>query len=129
MAGISTLLQRRNPLMLQITQEQFNTLQASVLERANLRLAHYIRERFPTLAQGRRDEDLARFVADVRRRANQYQITEEADIATAVDLTVMYGPNFYNTDWSSDVFAIAGWNGAHKLEVIRERVRRQVPGF
>lgn len=50
-------------------------------------------------------------------------------MATALDLSVMYGANFYSADWARDVFEIKDWSGAHKLEVVRQRVRRQVSEF
>lgn len=112
--------------MLRIRTEQFDALEASA---ANAGLAQYARKRFPEQFCDKPETDLIDFADEVRRRAGQYGITAELDLATALDFTVMYGPDFYAADWARDVFAVTDWNGAHKLEVVRERVRRQVPDF
>jgi len=115
--------------MLHITKEQFSLFKGDAIKRANVRLVQYAKERFPDLIKVKRDEDIMGYVLIVRKLANQHDITEEADIATALDLSVMYGFDFYNEAWVSDVFTVSEWSGAYKIEIIRERVRRLVSDF
>jgi hypothetical protein len=89
----------------------------------------YLRERFPEQAHTRRSEELTRFVVAARDRAKAHGILEEPDVATALDLTVMYGADFYSATWVRDVFAMTEWSGSKKLDVIRARVRRQIHDF
>jgi hypothetical protein len=108
---------------------QFDALEISVIAQANARLAQYARNRFPGQFRDKSEGDLIAFAAEIRRRAGHFGITAEADLATVLDLSVMYGADFYAADWVRDVFAVPDWDGAHKLEVLRTRVRRQVPDF
>jgi hypothetical protein len=112
-----------------IRQHQFATLEQSVLQRANARLVQYARERFPEEFREKPEEQLMGLVDQVRVRARRYGITSEQDVATALDLTIMYGPDFYAAEWASDVFAVDDWDGAYKLNIIRARMRRQVSDF
>lgn len=117
------------PIVLRIRKEQMTALEVSVIREANVRLAQYARTRFPEQFRDKPQEDLIDLAAAVRDRARPYGITTENDLATALDLTVMYGPDFYNSEWAHDVFTVTDWDGAHKLEVVRARVRSQVPDF
>jgi hypothetical protein len=115
--------------MLQISKEQFLLFKADALNRANLRMVQYAKERFPDLTMDKLDKDIMSFVIKVRRLANQNDLTEETDVATALDLSVMYGIDFYSELWVSDVFMIPEWSGAYKIEIIRDRVRRLILDF
>ena len=89
----------------------------------------YVRERFPEKFRETAEKDLVELVRNVRDRASAYDVSQEADVATAVDLTVMYESNFYALDWARDVFAVKDWSGSEKMDVLRQRVRRQVQNF
>lgn len=108
---------------------QINVLHAAAAGRANDRLARYARERFKEYFANMPEAVLLDLVATVRERGNKHRITTERDVATAMDLTVMYGQDFYEAEWAHDVFAIQEWDGEHKMKVLRERVSRQVPEF
>lgn len=115
--------------MIYITSQQLNKFKADAINRANLNLLQYAKDRFPDLTEGRRDEDILGFILKVRKTANQYDLVEESEIATAFDLSVMYGVNFYSEAWVSEVFAVPEWSAGYKIEIIRERVRRLIPHF
>lgn len=115
--------------MLLIRKEQLAAFEASRIDQANARLAQYARRRFPDRFVGTPERDLIGFAAEIRSRARPHGIVEEPDVATALDLTVMYGPDFYASDWARDVFAVVDWSGSRKIAVVRERVRRRLPDF
>lgn len=115
--------------MLHISKEQFLLFEADAVSRANERLVQYAKERFPDMTEGKPDKELMIFVLNVRKLANQYDIIEEADIATALDLSVMYGIHFYREAWVSDVITVPGWRGSYKIGIIRDRVRRLISDF
>jgi hypothetical protein len=96
---------------------------------ADSRLAKYARQRFPVQFRESSDPILTAFVVEVRRRARTFGISSEPDVATALDLTVMYGPDFYDADWVRDVFAVTEWTAAQKIDVLRARVRRRLADF
>jgi hypothetical protein len=116
-------------VMLTIRKEQMAAMEDALKRRADARLLQYLRERFPEQTRPRQDEELARFVAAVRERARSHGVVDEADVASTLDLTVMYGANFYDADWARDVFAMNDWSGAEKMQLIRIRVRRQASDF
>lgn len=107
--------------MLRISRDQLAAIAASSTGAANLRLAIYARERFPQEFHSTSDDELVSLVQDVRRRAKGHGVENENDIATALDLTIMYGPGFYREEWASDVFQQGGCSGAQKMEVLRTR--------
>ncbi|MET0645140.1 MAG: hypothetical protein ABW208_00880 [Pyrinomonadaceae bacterium] len=115
--------------MLRVRQEQMDGLAAAAEAEADGRLVEYGRSRFREEFDAMTGGEALGLISEVRRKAKARGVTAEADIATALDLTVMYGPDFYLDEWASDVFAVEEWGGGHKMEVLRERVRRRLPDF
>ncbi|MDY6993337.1 MAG: hypothetical protein SVR94_12155 [Pseudomonadota bacterium] len=99
------------------------------IHNANLKLVEYIKNRFPNPFRNTADEEILLFVDDVRKRARNYNVINENDVATALDLTVMYKKDFYEANWAKDIFQIPNWSGAEKMNALRHRVRIQVPQF
>jgi hypothetical protein len=63
-------------------------------------------------------------VEQIRRRAQQYGITKENDVATFLDLTIMYGPDFPRASWASDILREEKILGPYKMALLRQRVRK-----
>ena len=116
-------------MTLKIRPAQIRTFENAAEAEANAQLAAYARKRFETEFAGMSEDTLLSFVAMVRESARHHEITAIPDIATALDLTIMYGRDFYEAEWSRDVFGIQEWDGAQRMEVLRQRVRQQVPEF
>lgn len=102
---------------------------AGSMDQANTRLVGYARKRFREVFASETDEKLRWLVVQVRERSIQHGIAREEDVGTALDLTIMYGPEFYEAEWASDVFLVPEWEGSQRMTILRERVRRRVPGF
>ena len=115
--------------MMTIRADQLQSFAAQCADVREQELAEYARARFPGHFDSRTPEEMAKFCVAVRDLAGERGITEEPDVATVLDLVVMYGIRFYEAEWASDVFAVSDWSGAEKMRVIRARVRRQVPDF
>lgn len=115
--------------MLKIREEQIAAFRALIAAEADVRLAEYARRRFEEEFAGQADEDVLEFVVRVRRKAEDHGVTSTDDVASAIDLTIMYGPNFYEDEWASDVFEVEEWDGERKMNIIRQRVRLVVPEF
>jgi hypothetical protein len=92
-------------------------------------LMRYARDRFPAYFKSRSSEELGTFCDGVRELARRLGITANSDLATVLDLTIMYGAQFHEARWASDVFSVRDWSGAEKIRVIRSRVRAQIPNF
>jgi hypothetical protein len=112
-----------------IRRAQMESFQAALNAQADVRMAEYARRRFPEKFRATPDDELVALAAAVRKDARPHGIVDEPDVATALDLTVMYGPDFYSADWARDVLAVSDWSGAQKADALRSRVRRQTPGF
>ena len=95
---------------------------AAMLERANRDLADYLRRRFPTLLAHRTTEELLPAIRLVRDRAKRYGILYENDVATAMDLSVMYGSEFFSAEWAADILDMDGISGVQKMRMLRARV-------
>ncbi|HYZ84366.1 MAG TPA: hypothetical protein VE621_08185 [Bryobacteraceae bacterium] len=115
--------------MLTIRADQQEAFKRKCADVRNKDLAHYARARFPGRFDTCTPEEMANFCGSVRRLAADRGVTEEPDVATVLDLVVMYGIRFYEADWAKDVFAVPDWSGTEKMRVIRTRVRRQVAEF
>ncbi|MEA3643191.1 MAG: hypothetical protein VBE63_25105 [Lamprobacter sp.] len=59
--------------------------------------------------------------------ATRLEIAEDNDFATILDLIVMYGKDFPDAEWAKDVFLMAEWSGAEKIQVLRLRAQLQIP--
>ena len=109
--------------MLKITSVQFQALAADVSARANCELANYARGRFPTkLAQVAHPELMA-VVVRVREVAQRYGIVREDNIATFLDLTMMYGDNFHKDRWAAEVLTNGSMHGPDKMVLLRHKVQ------
>jgi hypothetical protein len=116
-------------MALKIRKQQMSEFDAAARAGADRALARRLRERFPERFDGTTDDELAAFVADVRMRAECRDVVEDEDVASAADLSVMYGPNFYAAEWARDLFEVSDWSGAERMEALRARVRARVPDF
>jgi hypothetical protein len=105
---------------------QIEALRADLLLRE---LVRYARSRFPERFRDASPPEVLDLCAEVLRTTRRYGIDEATDIATVLDLTVMYGAGFPDSEWARDVFATQALGPGEKIAVLRSRVRRQVDGL
>jgi len=103
--------------------------QAQAIDKANHRMVDYAKNRFPDYFVSQPESDIEAFIATVRNQSKEYDVVNEDDVATALDLTVMYGPGFWSQTWAEDVIALTALNGAEKMEILRHRVREHNSTF
>jgi len=96
---------------------------------ADAGLIDYARRRFPDHFGKELDDPIRRLIGEVRASAWQRGIFEQSDVVKAFDLTVMYGPDFYDAQWARGVFATRGLSTPQQLDIVCEHVRHHVPGF
>jgi hypothetical protein len=109
--------------MLKIRAEQFQALAADVRERADRELAKYVRGRFPRLLGPKADADVIALVVRVRGTAQSYGIVREDNVATFLDLSVMYGEEFHRDPWAADVLNLENWHGPDRMWLLRHKVK------
>jgi hypothetical protein len=109
--------------MLNIRLEQFQALTTAVGDRANRELAHYARSRFPAKLAEIVDSELLAIVVRVRQVAQSYAIDREDNIATFLDLTMMYGEDFHKDRWAAEVLTSDALHGPDKMVLLRHKVR------
>lgn len=106
------------------------TITASQLDGiAALGLAAYLRARFPDDLGRCTEPQLLQMVEAARAEAGRFRIEDPADVRSFLDLTVMYGPRFFEESWAQEVLDLADWDGARRMEALRQRVRRRIPDF
>ncbi|MCB2262284.1 MAG: hypothetical protein LGR52_04995 [Candidatus Thiosymbion ectosymbiont of Robbea hypermnestra] len=108
--------------MLHIRAEQMERLFQVPIEVADRKLCRYARARFPDHLAATPDEPLLAFVGAIRDQARRYDIVNENDVATALDLAIMYGPAFYAEPWAADIFLLTHLAGREKMALLRCRV-------
>jgi hypothetical protein len=109
--------------MFTVRNQQVETLTVSLREQSNARLAVYAKERFPRKFAHSPGEDLSALARRVRKTANLYGIERENDVATFLDLTVMYGDDFHHAPWATSVLSNEAMHGPDKMAMLRYQVR------
>lgn len=88
--------------------------------RANRTLLQYANDRFPELKDDSSiDEE---FVAACRKVANFYQVFKENDIATFLDLSIMYGAAFHKDDWAHVILSNTSMHGPDKIFLLKHLI-------
>ena len=85
-------------------------------------MANYIRRRFPTELGRIAESDLLELIAARRVAARQYGIEREDNVATFVDLSVMYGESFVDAEWARPILDCTSLHGPDKIALLRARV-------
>lgn len=80
--------------MLHIRKEQMEVLDACMLERFIEKMLDHVREVFPEETKDRSKKELRDLVEDGIKRASDYEITEEPQVALFIDLMVGIGREF-----------------------------------
>jgi hypothetical protein len=115
--------------MLVLSSSQLQELHARREPASDLALVRYARSRFGEHLASSSDESLLAGVRMARQYARRWGIEEESGVACVFDLMVMYGSRFGDEAWAQDIVRNAALTGAQKVERLRARVRRTVPGF
>jgi hypothetical protein len=109
-------------VVLSIKADQMQSLSEAHQRRVDRDLGDYLKLRFPTVFEGRSDEEVQDLSRRVRSVAKAYGIEKENDVATFGDLSVMYGEDFHLQPWASDVLACDALHGPDKMTLLRLRV-------
>ena len=84
-------------------------------------LSRYLSARFPQNFPT--PEEAAAIVRQARARAERYGVVRDDDLATFLDLSVLYGDRFDSADWACDVLSCDRLHGPDKMAILRDRVR------
>jgi hypothetical protein len=107
-----------------IRPDQLKAFSIEMLERADRELVVYARRRFPQISANTTDDELLALVKQVRAEAQRYGMEREDNVATYLDLTVMYGNGFCRAEWARDVLESGTLHGPDKLALLKRRVGR-----
>lgn len=110
--------------MMIIRSEQMQVLAGHCRHSANQRLVDYLRQRFPQAAADRAEADLLRFVDAVRQAAEARGLEREDQIATWLDLAVMYGLDFAEAAWAAPILNDPELAADGKLAALLRSVHR-----
>lgn len=91
--------------------------------RANRELIGYLRTRFTEHLATQSDDDLLQIVQTARKKARTFGIEREDNVATFLDLTVMY-PKFPDVAWATDILTTDKLHAPDKIALLRDRLRR-----
>jgi hypothetical protein len=92
--------------------------------RANEALVEYLRQRFPDQFGTQPREGTLEIVRAARMTAKKYGVEREDNVATFLDLMVMY-PGFPDLLWAANVLNANTLHGPDKMAMLRDRVGRQ----
>jgi hypothetical protein len=94
------------------------------MARANEALVEYLQQRFPDQIGTQPHESTLEIVCAARLKAKKYGVEREDNVATFLDLTVMY-PGFPDLRWAINVLNASTLHGPDKMAMLRDRVGRQ----
>jgi len=97
--------------------------EAEAINAANRKLFIYVQKRFPSFYETTSNRDLKIFIEKVRNTAKKYDVINENDVSLSLDFSIMYGENFWEQAWSSDVTSLNVLSGSDKMEILRQRVK------
>ena len=94
-------------------------------EKANLLLLNYARKRFPdVICEG--DEKCSRdWIKSVRKKAKRYGISGDEPLATFIDLVIMYGFDFDESDWSKPTLNSKELSEFEKINILIRLLENQ----
>ena len=106
---------------MQLNKRQLAKLDAWALDCANSRLVQWLKRRYPAQCSQLGDAELLAFVVAQRAQAASYEVKREDNVATFLDLAVMYGPGFPQQLWAADALA-SKLHGPDKMAILRARI-------
>jgi hypothetical protein len=101
---------------------QVDALVAGRTEAANRKLAAYAIARLPRMFSHADEAELLALVGRARNTARSYAITGEQNVATFLDLTMMYGEEFHRATWAARVLQDENLDGDSRIVKLRELV-------
>lgn len=107
-----------------ISSATLDRLASAQASRANDALTDYLRQRFPDQFRTQVRKHILEIVRAARVKANSYGIEREDNVATFLDLVVMY-PGFPELRWAIDVLNAKTLHGPDKMALLRDRIERQ----
>lgn len=115
--------------MLRLSLDQMRRLDRMSEPSRNAALVDYARCRFGSHLKAATGDQLLEAVTESRRLASSWGVFAEPDVATILDLAILYGGGFGELEWAADILNCAEREGAEKIEALRARVRRTIPNF
>ena len=106
---------------MQFDNKQLTRLDALVVDRANSRMVQWLKRRYPVQCSRLGDAELLAFVVAQRSKAASYKVEREDNVATFMDLAIMYGPGFPQQLWATDVLS-SKLHGPDKMAILRARI-------
>lgn len=108
--------------MLRISDTQMAIFRQTRQDKLDRDLAEYAFRRFPSKLGSLESEALLQMVRQVRARAMTFGIERQDNLAVCLDLWVMYGANFCDEPWATDILSCNDLHGPDKIVVLRHRV-------
>ena len=102
--------------------EQMGDLTSGAQRRADTEMVDYARRRFPTKFAQTPQETMMRIVKEIRNRAAGDGFEREDHVASYLDFTVMYGPDFSRSEWAQPILENDAYNVDQKIQALSTRV-------
>ena len=111
--------------MLKITNQQLDAMLALKEAEANRILAERAIVRFPTTTRQISGDELLLTAVRARSSAKQFGIDREDNVAIFFDLTIMYGVEFFNEPWASEILFCSTLHGPDKMALLCHLIRSE----
>jgi hypothetical protein len=114
---------------MRISATQFHRLDQCLGTQRESEFVGYARARFPGRFEQVPDHALTQAYGQARARAAMHGIDRDDDCLRWFELSVMYGRDFDQSDWASDVLSLSSLSGTQRLQALIDRVRKTCPEF
>ena len=112
--------------MLKIRKEQMEVHDANMLELFIKKMIIHLYDVFPEETKDMDKQKMRVFVEDGVKRASDYEITEEPQVALFIDLMMAMGPDFEkqkSNNWILRILTKEDLNQQEKMDLIYQRLK------
>lgn len=111
------------PLM--VSNRQLDAISAVLEQQENEQLLDYAKQRFPEIVVPGSAECSVEWIQAVRMKARRFGIRRSKNLAVMVDLSVMYGPGFTESEWAGETLRTRTYSEFEKINVLKNLLEEQ----
>lgn len=108
-----------------VSKRQLAAITAVLEQQENQLLLNYAKKRFPTIVVAGSEECSTEWIQSVRKRARSFGIEQGKNLAIFIDLMIMYGHGFEETDWAGGTLRSKTFSESQKINVLKQKLKDQ----
>lgn len=111
------------PLM--VSNRQLDAITAVLEAQENEQLLDYAKQRFPDIVVPGSAECNVEWIRAVRVTARRFGIRHSKNLAVFVDLSIMYGSGFPDSEWAGETLRTRTFSEFEKINILKSKLEEQ----